>query len=162
MLVSKLVGTLSPVNHKRLHKGWTQTSLCLQIIHFTNHHTTSHDFFYLAYLYSAGTQHGNLHLAEWPVLFYGPTQEPCVSHSQHRKNRERFWKNAGEWTGSVEISKEENSLAVSVACMAIYWPNSGLKGRTFKLCVLTRWVFNFCVRSSPMRGHLGRLLERDI
>ena len=23
------------------------------------------------------------------------------------KNRERFWKNAGEWTGSVEISKKE-------------------------------------------------------
>ena len=23
------------------------------------------------------------------------------------KNRERFWKNAGEWTGRVEISKEE-------------------------------------------------------
>ena len=30
-----------------------------------------------------------------------------VSHSQHRKNRERFWINAGEWTGKVEISKEE-------------------------------------------------------
>ena len=26
------------------------------------------------------------------------------------------------------------------------------KGRTFKLCVLTRWDFNFCVRSSPLRG----------
>ena len=22
----------------------------------------------------------------------------------------------------------------------------------FKLCVLTRWDFNFCVRSSPLRG----------
>ena len=31
-----------------------------------------------------------------------------------------FGKNAGEWTGRVEISKEEKSLAVSVACMAIY------------------------------------------
>ena len=31
-----------------------------------------------------------------------------------------FRKNAGEWTGSVEISKEENSPAVSVACVAIY------------------------------------------
>ena len=31
-----------------------------------------------------------------------------VSHSQHRKkNRERFWKNADECTGRVEISKEE-------------------------------------------------------
>ena len=31
-----------------------------------------------------------------------------VSHSQHRRNRERFWKkNAGGWTGRIEISKEE-------------------------------------------------------
>ena len=35
--------------------------------------------------------------------------------------------------------------------MAIYWPTPGLKGRTFKLCVVTRWDFNFCVRSSPLR-----------
>ena len=27
-----------------------------------------------------------------------------------------------------------------------------MKGRTFKLCVLTRWDFNFCIRSSPLRG----------
>ena len=33
-----LVGALSPVNHKGLHQGWTQTSLYLQIIHFTSHH----------------------------------------------------------------------------------------------------------------------------
>ena len=36
--------------------------------------------------------------------------------------------------------------------MAIYWPTPGFKGRTFKLCVLIRWDFNFCVRSSPLRG----------
>ena len=36
--------------------------------------------------------------------------------------------------------------------MAIYWPTPGFKGRTFKLCVLTGWDFNFCVRSSPLRG----------
>ena len=36
--------------------------------------------------------------------------------------------------------------------MAVYWPTLGFKGRTFKLCVLTRWDFNFCVRSSPLRG----------
>ena len=30
-----------------------------------------------------------------------------VSGSQHRKNRESFGKNAGEWTGRVEINKEE-------------------------------------------------------
>ena len=44
----------------------------------------SHVFF-LAYLYSMGTQHGNLHPAGWPILFCGPTQEPRVSHSQHRE-----------------------------------------------------------------------------
>ena len=32
-----------------------------------------------------------------------------VSHSQHRRNREKFWKNAGGLTGRVEISKEEIS-----------------------------------------------------
>ena len=37
--------------------------------------------------------------------------------------------------------------------MAIYWPTPGYKGRTFKLCVLTRWDFNFCIRSSPLRGN---------
>ena len=60
--------------------------------------------------------------------------------------------NAGKWTGRVEITRKK-SLAVSVACMAIYCPTPGFKfkGRTFKLCVLTRWGFNFCVRSSPMR-----------
>ena len=57
--------------------------------------------------YSAGTQHGNLSPAGLTFLFCGPTQERCVSYSQHRKNRERFWKNAGEWTRRVEISKEE-------------------------------------------------------
>ena len=36
--------------------------------------------------------------------------------------------------------------------MAIYWPTPSFKGRTFKLCVLTRWDFNFCVRSSLLRG----------
>ena len=35
--------------------------------------------------------------------------------------------------------------------MAIYW-QPGFKGRTFQLCALTRWDFNFCVRSSPLRG----------
>ena len=41
--------------------------------------------------------------------------------------------------------------------MAIYRPTPGLKGRTFKLCALTRWDFNFCVRSSPLRGRTNQL-----
>ena len=83
MFVCLLVGALSPVNHKGLHQGWTQTSFYFQVCHFTSHHTTKSGF--SAYLYSAGTQHGNLHPAGWPILFCRPTQEPCVSHSQHRE-----------------------------------------------------------------------------
>ena len=36
-----------------------------------------------------------------------PTQEPVIAAANTGKTRERFWKNAGEWTGKVEISKEE-------------------------------------------------------
>ena len=54
-------------------------------------------------------------------LFYsaGLHRKHVLATANKGKNRERFWKkNAGEWTGSVEIRKK--SLAVSVACMAIY------------------------------------------
>ena len=37
----------------------------------------------------------------------GLTQEPVLATANTGKNRERFWKNTGEWTGRVEISKEE-------------------------------------------------------
>ena len=46
-------------------------------------------------------------------------------------------------------------MAVSVACMAIYLPTPGFKGRPFKLCVLTRWDFNFYVRSSLLQDLLS-------
>ena len=50
------------------------------------------------------------------------------SAGQHRKNRERFWKkkNSGEWTGRVEISKEElpGSKRSMHGCILTY---SGLK-----------------------------------
>ena len=35
------------------------------------------------------------------------------------KNRKRLCKNAGEWTGRVEISERKKSLAVSEACHVI-------------------------------------------
>ena len=60
---------------------------------------------FFAYLYSAGTQHGNLPPAGWSILFCGLTQEPCVSHSQHRKNRERFWKKC-RWIDRKGRNKE--------------------------------------------------------
>ena len=170
-LVAYLFGALSPVNHKGLHQGWKQTSIYLQVIHSTNHYATSpfisnhnsnhiHNFgmqtqknnntCFGAYLYSAGTQHGNLHPAGWPILFCGPTQEPVSAAANAGKTREVFFflKNAGEWTGRVKISKEE---IPGLACMAIYWPTPGFKGRVFELCVLNRLDFNFSVRSSPLR-----------
>ena len=48
--------------------------------------------------------------------------------------------------------ERKKSLAASVACMAIYWPTPGFKGRTSTLCLLTRWDLNFCVPSSTLRG----------
>ena len=35
--------------------------------------------------------------------------------------------------------------------MVIYWPTSGFKVRTFKLCLFVKWNFNFYVRSCPLR-----------
>ena len=50
-------------------------------------------------------------------------------------------KNAGKWTGRVEISKAE--IPGSKRRMQGYiLTYSGLKGRTLKLCVLNRWDFN--------------------
>ena len=45
----------------------------------------------------------------------------------------------------------KKSLAISIASMALYQPTLGFKVRTFKLCLLNRWDFNFCVHSSPLR-----------
>ena len=75
------------------------------------------------------------------------------SAGQHRKKIGRaFGKNAGEWTGRVEISKEE--LPGSKRSMYGYILTYSRLEREnfFKLCVLTRWDFNFCVCSSPLRG----------
>ena len=40
-------------------------------------------------------------------LFCGPTQDLVLATANTGKNWERFWKNAGEWTGRVEISEED-------------------------------------------------------
>ena len=105
LFVCLLVGALSPVSHKGLHQSWTQTSFYLQVINFTSHHTTRYVFW--AYLYSVRSQHGNLHPTGWPILFCRPTHEPVLATANAGKNRERFWKNAGEWTARVKLSKEE-------------------------------------------------------
>ena len=59
-------------------------------------------------MYSAGTLYGNLHPTGWPILLCGPTQEPVLATANTRKKSgEVSEKNAGEWAGRVEISKEE-------------------------------------------------------
>ena len=118
-----------------------------------------------------------------------------------KKSGEVLEKNAAEWTGRVEISKEEipgskrsmydyrltysrlgvrqvpegsgeqgkmektgckiirgspTTLAVKGLMMIMMIMTPGFKGRTFKLCVLTRRDFNFCVRSS----HCGVMMMR--
>ena len=74
-----------------------------------------------------------------------------VSNSQHRKSLgEGLEKSEGEWTGRVEISKEE--IPGSKRSMYGYIIDLllALKGEPLS-SVLNRWDFNFCVRSSPLR-----------
>ena len=68
------------------------------------------------------------------------------------KTRERLWKNAGEWTGRAEISSWKKSVAANETRMAIDGPAPGSKGRPFEFWVPSRWVSNFCIRSTPLRG----------
>ena len=66
-----------------------------------------------AYLYCAGTQHVNLHqlseaMSRVTYFLLRVHTGTRVSHSQHRLKPGRdFENNVSEWTGRVEISKEE-------------------------------------------------------
>ena len=54
--------------------------------------------------------------------------------------------------GEKKLARKK-SLAVGVACVAIFGPVPGSTGRTFEFWVLNKWVFNFCVRSIPLEGN---------
>ena len=97
---------MSPVNHKGLYQGWTQTSVYLHVIHFTSHHTTSHVFLSLFIFRGHSTREPASSRVTYFILrAYTGTS---VNHSQHRKKIGRgFGKNARGWIGRVEISKEE-------------------------------------------------------
>ena len=43
---------------------------------YSFHKSSYHKSCFGGYLYSAGTQHGKMHPAGWPILFCRPTQEP--------------------------------------------------------------------------------------
>ena len=120
-----------------------------------------------AYLYSAGTQHGNLHQssslwqwAVWPILFCRSTQEPALATANAGKLGKGLWKNEGECAGRYKLARKR-FVAACEACKAIFWPTPGLKKRTLELWVLNRLVFNFCVRSVPQRGHAFWKLKSD-
>ena len=63
--------------------------------------------FFLAYLYSAGTQHGNLHPAGNLFHSAGLHRNHVLATAKTGEIGGGFGKNADEWTGRVEISKEE-------------------------------------------------------
>ena len=134
LLVSWLVGALSSVPHRGLYQDWKQTSVYLLVIHSTSHYTTN--LFYWdhnsneihnsglqtqkynntssgAYVYSTGTQHGNLHqlsvtMSRVTYFILRANIGTSVSRSQAQEKLGRgVGRNAGEWTGRVEISKEE-------------------------------------------------------
>ena len=69
-----------------------------------------------AYLYSAGTQHGNLHPAGWLTLFCGPTQELVLATANTGKTWERFGKMQLNGPGGYKLAQKK-SLAVSIAYM---------------------------------------------
>ena len=93
-------GAVSPVNHKRIISG-LKTNFTLSPT-YSFHKSSYQKSCFWAYLYSAGTQHGNLPPVGWPILFCGPTEEPRASYSQHRKNRDRIWKKCRwmDWFGT--------------------------------------------------------------
>ena len=108
--------------------------------------------FFLAYLYARALNTGTC--IRQGDLFYsaGLHRNYVLATANTGQNRETFWQKCRSMDRKGRSKHGKKSLAVNVACMTMYWPTPGFKGRTFTLCVLTRWDFNFCVRSSPLRG----------
>ena len=114
---SKLVGALSSINHEgyiraehKLHsisKSFISQVIIPQVMFF--------EPIYMPWALSTGTclRQGN--------LFYsaGLHRNHVLATTNTGKIGRGFGKNAGEWTGRIEIVRKK-SLAVSVACMAIY------------------------------------------
>ena len=57
--------------------------------------------YFLAYLYSEGTQHENLYPTGWPILVCGPTQEPVLATANTGKNQ------LGDVLGKMQVSGPE-------------------------------------------------------
>ena len=90
-----------------------------------------------------------------PFYSAGPHRNRCNLQPTQEILGRGYGKNAGEWTRRVEIIEEE--LPGSRRNMHGYRSASCFQGRIFELCFLNRRVFNFCVRSTPLRGGGGRI-----
>ena len=70
--------------------------------------------FFLAYLYSAGTHHGNLHSTGWHILFCGPTLEPVLATANTEKKSEEVLEkmqvNGLESRNKDEIPSSKHSM----------------------------------------------------
>ena len=114
--------------------------------------------FFWACLYSAGTQHGNLHPAGWPTLFCGPTQEPVLDTANTGKKSEEVfekmfhWKQVQErqdWGGSTTGSGAAETAA-SVMGSGVSGSHEG-RSIKFRLCYsgVSSAVRELPLRSSP-------------
>ena len=155
----QLVGALSPVKPQRITLGLNKnfTLSPSYSFHMSSYHRAFLFLFFSLFIFR-GLSIREPASSRVTYFILRAYTETGVSHSQHRKKSGEVWKKC-RWMDRKCTNKQERkkSLAVSVACMAIYWPTPGFKGRTFKLCVLTRWDFNFCVRGSPPRGRTNTL-----
>ena len=87
------------------HQLTNKIMLCYVMLFISQVITPQVKFFSLLIFRGHSTR--NVHPAGRPILFCRPTQEPVLATANAGKNRERFWKNAVEWTGRVEISKDK-------------------------------------------------------
>ena len=178
---------MSPVNHNGLYQGWKQTPVCLPVIYSTSHYTTS--LFFSNHnsncIQNFGTQtQKNNNTYFWACfIFRGhSTREPASSvcnnktclfcGSAHlvtantRKPLERFEKNAGEWTGRVEISKEKISGSRCSIWLGDWrWPllrrpsGAGWRNSCVDRPVSVRqWAFMLLWTSSPAVSEVEKLI----
>ena len=67
----------------------------------------AHHFFFLKPIYIPRALNTGTCFPQGDILLCGPTQEPVLTTASTGNTRKNFWKNAGEWTRTVEISMEE-------------------------------------------------------
>ena len=62
----------------------------------------------------------------------------------------------GEWTSKIEIRTSKKFQAAGEACVAVFWPIPGFKGKTFTALCSQQRDLNFCICITPTAGVLLR------